>query len=58
MRSTQHDATVRLYFLDRETEGGAAETGGAKPPGLGKGSADETSRASTHALLPSSNRQR
>ncbi len=26
MRTTQHDATVRLYFLDTETEGGAAET--------------------------------
>jgi hypothetical protein len=26
MRSTQHDARVRLYFLDRESEGGAAET--------------------------------
>jgi len=26
MRSTHQDATVRLYFLDRESEGGAAET--------------------------------
>jgi hypothetical protein len=26
MRSTHHDATVRLYHLDAETEGGAAET--------------------------------
>ena len=26
MRSTHEDATVRLYFLDRESEGGAAET--------------------------------
>jgi len=26
MRSTFGDATVRLYFLDREREGGAAET--------------------------------
>lgn len=26
MRSTFGDATVRLYFLDRESEGGAAET--------------------------------
>ena len=26
MRSTFSDATVRLYFLDREAEGGAAET--------------------------------
>lgn len=26
MRSTQQDATVRLYFLDAESEGGAAET--------------------------------
>ena len=26
MRTTYDTATVRLYFLDRETEGGAAET--------------------------------
>ncbi|MCB2089331.1 MAG: hypothetical protein R3E18_01950 [Sphingomonadaceae bacterium] len=26
MRTTHLDATVRLYFLDVETEGGAAET--------------------------------
>lgn len=26
MRTTQQDATVRLYFLDHESEGGAAET--------------------------------
>lgn len=26
MRSTFAEATVRLYFLDHETEGGAAET--------------------------------
>ena len=26
MRSTYETATVRLYFLDRESEGGAAET--------------------------------
>ena len=26
MRTTYQDATVRLYFLDREAEGGAAET--------------------------------
>ena len=26
MRSTHEDATVRLYFLDHESEGGAAET--------------------------------
>ena len=26
MRSTDRHATVRLYFLDRECEGGAAET--------------------------------
>ena len=26
MRSTFEDATVRLYFLDAESEGGAAET--------------------------------
>lgn len=26
MRSTFGEATVRLYFLDRECEGGAAET--------------------------------
>lgn len=26
MRTTYTDATVRLYFLDVETEGGAAET--------------------------------
>jgi hypothetical protein len=26
MRTTFLDATVRLYFLDAETEGGAAET--------------------------------
>ena len=26
MRSTYEDATVRLYFLDAESEGGAAET--------------------------------
>ncbi len=26
MRSTYQDATVRLYFLDVESEGGAAET--------------------------------
>lgn len=26
MRSTYQDATVRLYFLDGESEGGAAET--------------------------------
>jgi hypothetical protein len=26
MRTTHHDATVRLYFLDAESEGGAAET--------------------------------
>jgi hypothetical protein len=26
MRSTYQDATVRLYFLDAESEGGAAET--------------------------------
>ncbi|TIX50360.1 hypothetical protein [Alteraurantiacibacter aquimixticola] len=26
MRSTYGEATVRLYFLDRESEGGAAET--------------------------------
>jgi hypothetical protein len=26
MRSTFGEATVRLYFLDRESEGGAAET--------------------------------
>ncbi len=26
MRSTYQDATVRLYFLDLESEGGAAET--------------------------------
>jgi len=26
MRSTSDDATVRLYYLDRESEGGAAET--------------------------------
>ena len=26
MRSTYQDATVRLYFLDHESEGGAAET--------------------------------
>lgn len=26
MRTTYHDATVRLYFLDAETDGGAAET--------------------------------
>lgn len=26
MRSTFGDATVRLYFLDHETEGGAAQT--------------------------------
>ena len=26
MRSTHEDATVRLYFLDLESEGGAAET--------------------------------
>ena len=26
MRTTYQDATVRLYFLDAESEGGAAET--------------------------------
>ena len=26
MRSTYQDATVRLYYLDLESEGGAAET--------------------------------
>jgi hypothetical protein len=26
MRSTYQDATVRLYYLDSESEGGAAET--------------------------------
>jgi hypothetical protein len=26
MRTTHHDATVRLYHLDVETEGGAAKT--------------------------------
>ena len=26
MRTTHHDATVRLYHLDVESEGGAAET--------------------------------
>jgi hypothetical protein len=26
MRTTHQDATVRLYFFDRESEGGAAET--------------------------------
>jgi hypothetical protein len=26
MRTTHQDATVRLYFLDGESEGGAAET--------------------------------
>ena len=26
MRSTYENATVRLYYLDRESEGGAAET--------------------------------
>ena len=26
MRTTYEDATVRLYFLDAESEGGAAET--------------------------------
>ena len=26
MRTTHHDATVRLYHLDGESEGGAAET--------------------------------
>ncbi len=26
MRTTYQDATVRLYFLDHEAEGGAAET--------------------------------
>ena len=26
MRSTYQEATVRLYFLDHESEGGAAET--------------------------------
>ena len=26
MRTTNQDATVRLYFLDAESEGGAAET--------------------------------
>ena len=26
MRSTHQDATVRLYYLDRDSEGGAAET--------------------------------
>ena len=26
MRTTYQEATVRLYFLDREAEGGAAET--------------------------------
>ena len=26
MRSTYRDATVRLYYLDAESEGGAAET--------------------------------
>ena len=26
MRTTDEDATVRLYFLDAESEGGAAET--------------------------------
>ena len=26
MRTTNHDATVRLYHLDVESEGGAAET--------------------------------
>ena len=26
MRSTHQDATVRLYYLDRNSEGGAAET--------------------------------
>ena len=26
MRTTYEDATVRLYFLDGESEGGAAET--------------------------------
>jgi hypothetical protein len=26
MRTTHQDATVRLYFLDSESEGGAAET--------------------------------
>jgi hypothetical protein len=26
MRSTSQDTTVRLYFLDAESEGGAAET--------------------------------
>jgi hypothetical protein len=26
MRSTFHDVTVRLYHLDRESEGGAAQT--------------------------------
>jgi hypothetical protein len=26
MRTTHEDATVRLYFLDAESEGGAAET--------------------------------
>jgi len=26
MRSTWQDATVRLYYLDRDSEGGAAET--------------------------------
>ena len=26
MRTTHQDATVRLYFLDAESEGGAAET--------------------------------